>query len=284
MRPYIKGKSLLKITSIIALFLGYFALNAVPSFSGNPNFPISSPIKSTKINAENLSKVPIIYNVKLVESNKARMLYNVIWDYKNISSNERVKIALLKNNSYYCYIRRNVTVGSKAVGVSMDNICQNKPEPNPADADKKIFKVEVILQNNQNVRGTSEVIELPIYPELKITGISRNKRKGYKSYFYFYTVKVKNVGLKHAKFVWVHLKLTDLDKNKSVTLVSGGYQIKHGEEMPAVFGITPSTYDPLINAKHEKVEVSLSLSAGVKEYNENDDHLVAEFNDVKRVR
>ena len=235
-------------------------------------------LQSKKTLSQNVSKLPYISDVRLVESNKKKMLYKVVWNSKNIPQNSRIKAVLLKDSQYYCDLRYNVLAASNNFEVSMAKLCQNKPDPVSVVA--PVFQIELALQNMPSVKAKSQFINLPFYPDFKVNDISRGRTRGVKSYFYFYTIKVGNYGRIKGDPVTVQLKVTDLSTGQFTTLSKGSYFVDPGTEIRVVIGI--DSHHPLLDARNVRAEVTLDPTNRIEEYNEDNNTLVAEFEELEK--
>ena len=246
----------------------------------NPN--TIKAISKGKNFSSQLGKVPVIFNVRLVERDRKRKLYNVVWDYKNIDSSSKVKALLLKGGHYYCDIRHNVKIIYKSLEISMDRVCQNGVRPqNPTDND---YQIEIALENRPSIKGRTARLRLPLYPDLRIKDIIRWEQKGFhKVSWYFYTIKVENIGVASTSY-WIRFKLTDLDTGKSVTVEDGSWGIRPGHEDRVIIGNTRKTYDPLMLSEHKRVRVEVKVLSRSPEYNKNNNQLIAVFDGVNRIR
>ena len=246
----------------------------------NPN--TTKAILKGKTPGSQTLKVPVIFNVRLVERNRKRKLYDIVWDYKNIDPDSKAKAILLKGGHYYCDIRHNVKISYKSIGISMDRVCQNGLRPqNPTDND---YQIEVALENQPSIKGRTAKLRLPLYPDLRIKDIIRWKEKGFhKVSWYFYTIKVENVGVASTSY-WIRFKLTDLDTGESVTVEDGSWGIRPGHEERITIGNRQKTYDPLMLAEHKRVRVEVQVFTRASEYDENNNQLIAEFDGVNRLK
>ncbi len=228
-----------------------------------------------------LSNIPIISDVRLVEEDKKRKLYNVVWDTKNIPPNSRFMSVLLKNGRYYCDIRYNMIGGGNNFQVTMGHICQNKPDP--VDVEDRVFQIEVALQNRPSVKGVSEMMKLPFYPDFGIKNVIRDKFKSGGLYFHTYKIVVDNHGVKTGPAVKVYLEMMDLDTGDTATLsYDRYYTIAPGNEKSFFFGYR--LYHRLINARHQRIKIRVVPITPTREYNPDDNILIAEFDGLTRIR
>ena len=258
--------------SVVLLVFFAFGFTAFVAESGQIK-PLLTPLKGGLH-----VKLPTISNVRLVESNRKRKLYDVVWDIANASSDLKGQAILLKNGAYYCDVRSNFPITARKMEISMADICQNRPEPRD---EAPVYQIQVSVKKFPSVKATTKKMRLPIYPDYRITSIERGRQKSGSIYFYYYVLNVKNDGLVKGNPATVRMKIIDLDTHRTAILNSTGNHLLIGDNR-IVFGYR--VYDPLINTKHQRVEVIVDPENKIKEYDESNNFISAEFYKLTRIR